>query len=70
MKKETIQLKIDKNRDLINRALNTDLDLTLLAKIVTDLKKKNDVLIEQLNEYFLLFRTYMVMNCPISLIIK
>ena len=50
MKKETIQLKIDKNRDLINRALNTDLDLTLLAKIVTDLKKKNDVLIEQLKE--------------------
>jgi hypothetical protein len=50
MNKEAIQLKIDKNRDLINRALNTDLDLTLLAKIVTDLKKKNDVLIEKLNE--------------------
>jgi len=47
--KEQIQEKIDKNRDLIERALHTGLDLCLLVKIVKDLKERNDRLIEQLN---------------------
>lgn len=49
MTKEQIQKKIDKNRDLIERALHTDLEPCLMAKIVHQLKEKNDRLIEQLN---------------------
>lgn len=48
MSKNQIQTKIDNNRNLIERALNTDLDPDLLAEIVYQLKKKNDNLIELL----------------------
>lgn len=40
--------KINKNRDLIERALNLDMDLHLMCDIIIDLKSKNEKLIEEL----------------------
>lgn len=50
MTKEEITLNIEKNRDLIERALSSDLEPRLLYKLVNDLAKKNEILIKKLNE--------------------
>jgi len=49
MTKEEIQVKIDKNRDLIDRALSHDVSLEFKYFLIRDLSKRNEKLIEQLN---------------------
>ena len=46
--KYKIQEKIERNRTLIDRALRTDLDPSVLSMMVYSIKEKNDRLIEQL----------------------
>ncbi len=50
MDKETIKLKIEKNRELIERLLSADLTPVLISKMINELKLKNDKLIEKLRE--------------------
>ena len=45
-----IQKKIDKNRELIDRFLNSDCSLNVLYGCIEQLEKNNDRLIKQLNE--------------------
>jgi hypothetical protein len=50
MDRIAMQNQIDKNRDLINKALHSDLDITLLNIIVRGLAHSNEVLIEALKQ--------------------
>ncbi len=50
MDKIAIQKRIDKNRELINRALNNDLSPVFLKRIVTELSESNEKLIKKLKE--------------------
>ena len=48
MNKKETEKKIDKNRSLINNALNSDLDIEMLNIIVGGLSLSNEVLIHSL----------------------
>ena len=49
MKKEEIQNKINKNRDLIDRFVRSELDLNIIYMNVRILARRNEKLIDQLN---------------------
>jgi hypothetical protein len=44
--KDSIQADIDKNRDLIDKALNADMPLDMLYEIIRRLSAKNEKLIK------------------------
>lgn len=50
MDKTTIQRKIDRNRELINGAVTSDLDPSLKKMLITNLSKQNENLIERLKQ--------------------
>ena len=49
MDKETITKKIEKNRELIGRTLDSDLDPGLVRSMINNLSNKNENLLKQLN---------------------
>ncbi len=50
MTKKEINSKIERNRELINGTVTSDLDPSLKQMLITNLSKQNESLIKKLNE--------------------